>query len=71
MLPLKMTVNLFSYLKFRGVTMRHSLITTAMFAVISSVASLEIQAATLNYGDVLTITTGQVLYDTYGNSIGI
>ena len=44
--------------------MRNSLITTAMFAVISSVASLEAQAATLNNGDVLTITTG--LYETDG-----
>jgi len=46
--------------------MRNSLITTAMLAVISSVASLESQAVALNNGDVLTITTGQELYDTSG-----
>ena len=46
--------------------MRNSLITTAMLAVISSVASLETHAATLNNGDVLTITAGQVVYDANG-----
>lgn len=42
--------------------MRNSLIPTALFTIISSVASLETQAVALNNGDVLTITTGQELY---------
>ena len=50
--------------------MRNSLITTAMLAVISSVASLESQAVALNNGDVLTITTGQEFYDTAGDISG-
>ena len=47
--------------------MRNSLIPAALFAVISSVASFETQAATLNNGDVLTITAGQKLFDTNGS----
>lgn len=51
--------------------MRNSLIPTALFAIISSVVSLETQAVALNNGDVLTITTGQGLYDTNGNPISV
>ena len=52
--------------------MRNSLIPTALFAIISSVVSLETQAVALNNGDVLTITTGQEIYDPLtGWAIGI
>ncbi len=51
--------------------MRNSLIPTALFALISSIASLETQAVALNNGDVLTITAGQGLYDTNGNTLSV
>lgn len=43
--------------------MRNSLIPTALFTIIGSVASLETQAVALNNGDVLTITAGQENWD--------
>lgn len=46
--------------------MHNSFISTALISIISSVTSIGTQAATLNNGDVLTIKTGQAVYDIYG-----
>lgn len=46
--------------------MSNSTIRTALLAVLSTVACLEAQAATLNNGDLLTITTGAFTYDVDG-----
>lgn len=51
--------------------MSNSIIHTAILAVIGTVACLETQAATLNNGDMLTITTGNYSYDVDGNIANI
>ena len=48
--------------------MSNSTIRSALLAVISTVACLETQAATLNNGDLLTITTGNYVYDIDDNA---
>ena len=46
-------------------------IKTALIMILGTTSAAGVQAALLQTGDVLTITAGTPIYDTYGNSIGV